>query len=63
MCSVLLFISNNNFQVNLTSLANQKLEIGIGTRLISNGHHLSLMEELRLLPTLLKRRTNIGNIN
>jgi len=49
--------------VNLTGLANQKLEIGIGTRLISNGHHLSLMEVLRLLHTLLKRKTSTGNVN
>jgi len=49
--------------VNLTGLANQKLEIGIGTRLISNGHHLSLMEVLRLLHTSLKRKTSTGNVN
>jgi hypothetical protein len=49
--------------VNLTGLANQKLKTGIGTRLISNGHHPSLMEVLRLLHTLLKRKTSTGKFS
>jgi hypothetical protein len=49
--------------VNLINLANQMLKTGTDIRLISNGHHLNLMEVLRLLHTLSKRKTSTGNIN
>jgi hypothetical protein len=49
--------------VNLISLGNQKLKTGTGTKLISSGHHRSLMEVLRLLHTLLKRKTSTGKFN